>query len=82
QEGLKLDVKIQQLSACKAKIVDQTNSTSIELEKDIEEASKVLDELKKKHEERQQVGRKRMRAMDNLAQSNASWKLFKDKLGW
>ncbi|CAN1835985.1 hypothetical protein LINPERHAP1_LOCUS34610, partial [Linum perenne] len=82
EEGLKLDVEIQQLTARKAKIVDHTKSTEIELEKAIEEAAKLLDELKEQHEERKQVGEKRMRAKDNLAQSNASWKLFKENLGW
>ncbi|CAN1835988.1 hypothetical protein LINPERHAP1_LOCUS34610 [Linum perenne] len=81
-EVSRLGEEVQQLTARKAKIVDHTKSTEIELEKAIEEAAKLLDELKEQHEERKQVGEKRMRAKDNLAQSNASWKLFKENLGW
>ncbi|CAN0927541.1 Ubiquitin C-terminal hydrolase 12 [Linum grandiflorum] len=82
EERVKLDAEIRRLLACRAKIIDQTNCAAFELEKVVEEASGVLDELKKQHEERQQVGEKRMRAMDDLARSNGRFKLFKEKLGW
>ncbi|CAN1814996.1 Ubiquitin C-terminal hydrolase 13 [Linum perenne] len=82
EEDMNVEAEFQQLTARKAKILDHKNSTAVELDKANEEASKELEELKKQHGERKEAGRKRMRAEEKLAQSNASWKLFKDNLGW
>ncbi|CAN1772748.1 Ubiquitin C-terminal hydrolase 12 [Linum perenne] len=82
KEGMKLENEIQQLTTCKDEILDHMNSAKAELKKVNQEASEELVELKKQHDERKEAGRKRMRAEEKLAQSNASWKLFKKNLGW
>ncbi|CAI0406541.1 unnamed protein product [Linum tenue] len=46
------------------------------------EAAKAMDELEKRRGEREEAGERRRRAEEKLAQCNASWKLFKGKLGW
>ncbi|CAN0926350.1 Ubiquitin C-terminal hydrolase 13 [Linum grandiflorum] len=81
-EEAKLDAEIQQLSARKAKTVDQKNATAAELKKANQETCKELDEVKKQQEEKKQAGETRKRATEKLAHLNASWKLFKQKLGW
>ncbi|CAN0863666.1 Ubiquitin C-terminal hydrolase 13 [Linum grandiflorum] len=82
EEGIKLEAEFQQLSARKERTCDHRNSTAVELEKANEEASKELEELKKQQGRRTEAVGKRMDAKDKLAQANASWKLFKEKLGW
>ncbi|CAI0400310.1 unnamed protein product [Linum tenue] len=82
EEGMKLEAEIQQLSAPKAKLIDQRNSAVVKLEKANEEASKELEEFKKQCDENKQVIENGLKAKERLAQSNASWKLFKDNLGW
>ncbi|CAI0402494.1 unnamed protein product [Linum tenue] len=81
-EGTKLDAEIQQLVARKAKILDHRNSTAADLEKATQDASQELKELKKRRRESKQAIEDRMRAEEKLAQSNASWKLLKEQLGW
>ncbi|CAN1277931.1 Ubiquitin C-terminal hydrolase 12 [Linum perenne] len=82
EEGSKLDAEIQQLTARKARILEHMSFTEAELKKANQVASKELDELKDQHTKQKQAGRKRKRAEEELAQSNASWKLFKEQLGW
>ncbi|CAL1370866.1 unnamed protein product [Linum trigynum] len=82
EEDMKLEAEIQQLSARKAVIVDQRRSTVAELDKANQEAAKELEELMKQCDESRQAVENRMRAKERLAQSNTSWKLFKDNLGW
>ncbi|CAL1370860.1 unnamed protein product [Linum trigynum] len=82
EEGTKLEAEIQQLLARKAKIIDHRNSTAADLEKATQEASQELEELKKQRGESKQAIEDRMRAEERLAQSNASWKLLKEHLGW
>ncbi|CAI0402515.1 unnamed protein product [Linum tenue] len=75
EEDMKLEAEIQQLSARK-------RSTVAELDKANQEAAKELEELMKQCDESRQAVENRMRAKERLAQSNTSWKLFKDNLGW
>ncbi|CAI0402518.1 unnamed protein product [Linum tenue] len=82
EEDMKLEAEIQQLSARKAVIVDHGRSTVAELDKANQEAAKELEELMKQCDESRQAVENRMRAKERLAQSNTSWKLFKDNLGW
>ncbi|CAN0905529.1 Ubiquitin C-terminal hydrolase 12 [Linum grandiflorum] len=82
EQGMKLEAEIQQLTARNAKILHHKNATAVELDKANEEASKELEEWKKQHAEKKEAVEKRMTAKDKLAQANASWKLFKENLGW
>ncbi|CAL1369421.1 unnamed protein product [Linum trigynum] len=82
EEGMKLEAEIQQLSARKAKLIDKRNSAVVKLEKANKEASKELEEFKKQCDENKQVIENGLKAKERLAQSNASWKLFKENLGW
>ncbi|CAL1370872.1 unnamed protein product [Linum trigynum] len=79
-EDLKLESEIKQLADRKAKIVDHMKSTAAELDRANREASKELDEFEKQHDEIKEAVENRMRAMERLAQGNASWKLFKKNL--
>ncbi|CAN0927540.1 Ubiquitin C-terminal hydrolase 12 [Linum grandiflorum] len=73
----KLDDEIHQLTDRRAKILEHAENTAIELEKAKQEACRELDEQKKYHSQMKDAGEKRIRAMEKLAQANASWKLFK-----
>ncbi|CAN1277961.1 hypothetical protein LINPERPRIM_LOCUS16498 [Linum perenne] len=77
EERMKLEAEIQQLVALNDKLVQAKNSAVAEMEVANREASKELGELKRKHREREQVSRNRLKAKEKIAQSNASWKLFK-----
>ncbi|CAI0402528.1 unnamed protein product [Linum tenue] len=79
-EDLKLESEIKQLADRKAKVVDHMKSTAAELDRANGEASKELDEFEKQHDEIKEAVENRMRAMERLAQGNASWKLFKKNL--
>ncbi|CAL1369427.1 unnamed protein product [Linum trigynum] len=81
-EGMKLEVKIQQLSARKAELIGKRNLIVVELEKANEEASKELEDFTKQCDEDKLKIDGRLKAKERVAQSNASWKLFKENLGW
>ncbi|CAI0402549.1 unnamed protein product, partial [Linum tenue] len=78
---MKLEADIQQMVALRDKTRHQKNSTIAELEKASQEVLVELDELRRNDEERQRIGESRLKAKETLAQSNTSWKLFKENLG-
>ncbi|CAI0380498.1 unnamed protein product [Linum tenue] len=82
EEGTKLEAEIHHLSACKDELVDKRNSIVVELGKANEEASKELEDFKKQCHEHKQAIENRLKAKERVAQSNASWELFKENLGW
>ncbi|CAI0402537.1 unnamed protein product [Linum tenue] len=82
KEGMKLEAEIQQLSAHKRKVIEERNSITVELEKANQDASNLLEELQKQRGESEEAVQRRMRAQEKLAESNSSWKLLEQKLGW
>ncbi|CAL1370899.1 unnamed protein product [Linum trigynum] len=78
---MKLEADIQQMVALRDKTRHQKDSTIAELEKASQEVLVELDELRRNDEERQRIGESRLKAKETLAQSNTSWKLFKENLG-
>ncbi|CAL1372322.1 unnamed protein product [Linum trigynum] len=81
EEEMKVEAEIQRLGALRVKLVNEKNLTVGEMEVANREASKELGELKGKQLERKQARENKLRAKERLAQSNASWKLFKENLG-
>ncbi|CAL1370888.1 unnamed protein product [Linum trigynum] len=81
EEEMKVEAEIQLLGALREKLVNEKNLTVGEMEVANREASKELGELKGKQLERKQASENKLRAKERLAQSNASWKLFKENLG-
>ncbi|CAN1772781.1 hypothetical protein LINPERHAP1_LOCUS12305, partial [Linum perenne] len=73
EEETKLESEIKLLIARKEKMAAELTETN-------QEASREIEELKKQVEERNQAGENKMTAKEKLAQSNASWKLFKEYL--
>ncbi|CAN1772780.1 hypothetical protein LINPERHAP1_LOCUS12305, partial [Linum perenne] len=80
EEETKLESEIKLLIARKEKMADERKLKSTELTETNQEASREIEELKKQVEERNQAGENKMTAKEKLAQSNASWKLFKEYL--
>ncbi|CAN1309387.1 hypothetical protein LINPERPRIM_LOCUS27676 [Linum perenne] len=79
-EETKLESEIKLLVACKDKMAVKRKSKTTELTETNQEASRGIEELKKLLEERNQAIENKMTAKEKLAQSNASWKLFKEYL--
>ncbi|CAN0926354.1 hypothetical protein LINGRAHAP2_LOCUS35293 [Linum grandiflorum] len=78
EERTKVEAEIQLLVARNDQLVQRKNSAVAEMGLANREASKELGELKRKHRDRQLVNEKRLGARERIAQSNASWKLFKE----
>ncbi|CAN1845102.1 Ubiquitin C-terminal hydrolase 12 [Linum perenne] len=81
EEVMKVEAELQLLGALKQKLVDEKSLTAAEMEITNREACRELGELKSKHREHKQAKENRLRAKERIAQSNASWKLFKENLG-
>ncbi|CAN0857691.1 Binding partner of ACD11 1 [Linum grandiflorum] len=81
EEVMRVEAEMQLLGALKQKLLQEKSLTVTEMEMANKEASRELGELKSKHREHKQAKENRLRAKERLAQSNASWKLFKDNLG-
>ncbi|CAN1794021.1 hypothetical protein LINPERHAP1_LOCUS20178 [Linum perenne] len=73
EEETKLESEIKLLVARKDKMAAELTETN-------QEASRGIEELKKLLEERNHAIENKMMAKEKLAQSNASWKLFKEYL--
>ncbi|CAN1772764.1 ATP-dependent DNA helicase Q-like 4A [Linum perenne] len=81
EDQLKVDAEIQQLLARKDKLVHEKNSALAEMEAANREASMELGDLERKQAEHERARDDLLRAKENLAQNNLSWKLFKENLG-
>ncbi|CAN1794024.1 hypothetical protein LINPERHAP1_LOCUS20178 [Linum perenne] len=80
EEETKLESEIKLLVARKDKMAAKRKLKTAELTETNQEASRGIEELKKLLEERNHAIENKMMAKEKLAQSNASWKLFKEYL--
>ncbi|CAN1133754.1 MATH domain and coiled-coil domain-containing protein At3g27040 [Linum perenne] len=80
KEEKDLEVEIQQLTARKGRVGDRMRSTSVELGKVSEEASRELDEVKEHSKKRKLACEDRLIAEEKLAKMNTSWKDLKQLL--
>ncbi|CAN0927547.1 Ubiquitin C-terminal hydrolase 13 [Linum grandiflorum] len=78
EERTKLEAEIQLLVARNDELVQKKKSAVAEIGVANRDASKELQELKRKHRDRELVNETRMGARERIAQTNASWKLFKE----
>ncbi|CAL1370892.1 unnamed protein product [Linum trigynum] len=81
-EEAKLEAQIRALVAFKEKMAGARAARESELEKINGEATREVEELKRQMHECNQAGEGKMVAKEKLAQFNASWKLFRDYLGF